>query len=196
MADRKTLNKLQFIDIDAEFRQVALSDLLAIEGLHDRTFGPGRFARTAYKIREGLPAISALCHVAELKGRIVAAVRMAPILIGGRPGAQLLGPLAVEPELKGLGIGRSLCERVILAARTIGCPLIVLVGDLPYYQRFGFFIVPRQQIELSGPVDPDRLLCLELVPGALNGFRGLVTADLASSIGGGNAGGPDAMNKS
>jgi len=160
-------------------RPVTATDVPAIETLHDRAFGPGRFARTAYRVRAGLPPFSPLCRLAERDGALVAAVRMAPVIIGECPGTQLLGPLAVEPALKGLGFGKALVPAVLLAARQAGDQLVLLVGDMPYYQRFGFAVAPRGKFDLGGPVDPARLLYLELKPGALANYGGQIMADYA-----------------
>jgi len=160
-------------------RAVNATDVSAIEALHARAFGPGRFARTAYRVREGLPAFSPRCRLAMSEGLIVAAVRMAPVQIGGEPGVQLLGPLAVEPPLKGQGIGKALVAEALEGAVEAGERLAILVGDLPYYQRFGFAIAPPGRFDLGGPVDPARLLYHELLPGVLTDYLGLVRADYA-----------------
>ena len=160
-------------------RQVTAGDVPAIEALHDRAFGPGRFARTAYRVREGLPPFSSLCRMAECEGKIAAAVRLAPIMIGGVGGAQLLGPLAVEPGLKGQGIGKALTIEALEAARRAGEKAVILVGDMPYYERFGFTVVPRGRFDLGGPVDPARLLYLELEAGSMLHYAGFVEADQA-----------------
>lgn len=157
-------------------RAVTAADIADIEALHDRAFGPGRYARTAYRVREGLPPYSSLCRLAEAEGKLLAAVRMAPISIGGAERAQLLGPLAVEPPLRGLGIGKRLAAEAMVSAREAGEQLVLLVGDLPYYGRFGFNVAPPGRFDLGGPVDPARLLYLELVPGALSRFAGAVFA--------------------
>lgn len=157
-------------------RPVAPADMPDITDLSRRVFGPGRFVRTAYRIREGTPDLSPFCRVAELHGRIVAAIRMTEITIGGRGGALLLGPLAVAPELANQGHGRRLIAESMDAAKQRGIELVLLVGDLPYYGRLGFVAVPRGQIALPGPVNPDRLLALELAPGALGHFHGAVAA--------------------
>jgi predicted N-acetyltransferase YhbS len=149
---------------------------MAIVGLHERAFGPGRFALTAYRIREGTPPLGPLCYVAELAGRLVASVRLTPIEIGGTGGALLLGPLAVEPGFVGKGHGRALIDTALAAARAAGFKLIVLVGDASYYGRFGFAVVRPGQIELPGPVDQARILALELDAGALGAFMGLIRA--------------------
>ena len=151
-------------------------DSAEIEALHARAFGPGRFTRTAYRVREGTPAFSPFCRVCLIDGRIVAAVRFTPILIGGKGGALLLGPLAVDPAFANRGHGRGLIGEALEAARAAGIALVVLVGDEPYYGRLGFRKIPHGQITLPGPVDPDRLLAAELVPESLAAFSGRVSA--------------------
>jgi predicted N-acetyltransferase YhbS len=149
----------------------------AISALHARAMGPGRFARTAYRVREGAEAdFSPFCRVALLAGRLVAAVRFTPIGVGGKEGALLLGPLAVDPSVANRGYGRGLVAQALENARAAGIALVVLVGDEPYYSRLGFRRVPPGQIVMPGPVDPDRLLAVELVPDALASFSGAVEA--------------------
>jgi predicted N-acetyltransferase YhbS len=157
-------------------RPVVAADLPAILALHARVFGPGRFVRTAYRIREGTPPVSRFCLMAILDGELVAAIRFTEVGIGGAAGALLLGPLAVEPRVAGQGYGKRLVADGIANARAAGVRLIVLVGDLSYYGRFGFVRVPAGQIMMPGPVDPARLLAAELVPGALASYRGTVSA--------------------
>lgn len=154
------------------------ADLPAVCELSAQVFGPGRFVRTAYRIREGTPDISPFCRVALKADRIIAAIRMTDILIGSRGGALLLGPLAVDPEFANLGYGRRLIAESLESARLAGRELVLLVGDMPYYGRLGFVPVPPGQIELPGPVNPARLLALELQPGALEHFQGAVVACL------------------
>ena len=163
---------------DIAIRHVLPEDLAQISALHARVFGPGRFTRTAYRIREGTPAISPYCRKALCDGRLIAAIRMTAVAIGGAPGALLLGPLAVEPELAGKGYGRRLIAEALAGSKDGGNHLVVLVGDEPYYGRFGFTRVPFGHIRLPGPVDPARLLAAELVPGALLQYRGLMTGVL------------------
>jgi predicted N-acetyltransferase YhbS len=151
-------------------RAIADADLAEIARLHARAFGPGRFARSAYRVREGSAPISPYCRVALLGNRIEAR-------IGATGGALLLGPLAVDPDHVNQGLGRRLIGEALEAARAGGIRLVVLVGDAPYYGRFGFAPVPRGQIALPGPVDPARILALELVPGTLADYRGLVSAE-------------------
>ena len=157
-------------------RPLTPADLPLVSHLHAKVFGPGRFARTAYRIREGTPAISSYCRAAVLGKRIIAAVRFTEIGVGATAGALLLGPLAVDPEFAGQGYGRALIAEALDDAKKAGVRLVVLVGDEPYYGRFGFRPVPPGQITLPGPVDPRRLLAAELSDGALASYRGGVAA--------------------
>jgi predicted N-acetyltransferase YhbS len=160
---------------DITTRAAVPADLPAITELSARVFGPGRFSRSAYRVREGTPAISPFCRVAMSGNRLVAAIRMTEVAIGAGRGALLLGPLAVEPELAGLGYGRRLIAESTAAAKAAGLQIVVLVGDLPYYGRLGFLAIPPGRIVLPGPADPQRILALELAVGALERFQGLVT---------------------
>jgi len=160
-------------------RQADPADGLEIASLHARAFGPGRFARTAYRLREGVAEFSPFCRVCRIDGRLVAAVSFSPILIGGKADALLLGPLAVDPDFANQGYGRGLVGESLNAARTAGVRLVVLVGDEPYYARLGFKRIPRGRITMPGPVNPDRLLAAELAPNALVDYTGAVSTDLA-----------------
>jgi predicted N-acetyltransferase YhbS len=154
-------------------------DVPAISALHQRVFGPGRFARTAYRVREARgdrSALSDFCHVAVRGNRLIASVTLTEVNIGGVPGALLLGPVAVDQEFAGQGFGRQLIADGIEDARTAGRSLVILVGDEPYYGRLGFQRVPPGQILLPGPVNPMRLLAYPLRDGAIEAARGLVTA--------------------
>jgi predicted N-acetyltransferase YhbS len=162
--------------VNAVMRAVRPEDGNEIAALHARAFGPGRFARTAYRVREAARAASPYCRVCLIDGRVIAAVRFTPIRIGGRGGALLLGPLAVDPGFANRGYGRGLVREAMDAARTDGLSLVLLIGDEPYYARLGFVRVPAGQIAMPGPVNPERLLAAELAPGSLATFRGLVTA--------------------
>ena len=157
-------------------RPVTPDDLPTIRALHARAFGPGRFARTAYRIREGTNEISRHCRVCLIDGSIAAAVRFTPVEIGGQGGALLLGPLAVEPAFANRGYGRGLVVRALDEAGKDGIALVLLVGDEPYYGKLGFQRVPRGRMALPGPVDYDRLLAVELKPGALAATSGDVRA--------------------
>jgi predicted N-acetyltransferase YhbS len=142
-----------------------------IERLNERVFGPGRFARTAYRIRETTAADPALSFVARVGTLLVGATTMTPIAIGVAP-ALLLGPLIVEPVFRSQGIGEALVKSSLEAAKAGGWKLVILVGDEPYYARMGFQRAPPGQISLPGPVDPERLLYCELDPGALAAAKG------------------------
>ena len=96
--------------------------------------------------------------------------------IGSKPGVLLLGPLAVDTAFANKGYGRRIVEDSFEAAAAAGCKLVLLVGDLPYYSRMGFIVVPPGQIQFPGPANPARILVRELVPGALGDYRGLVAA--------------------
>jgi predicted N-acetyltransferase YhbS len=155
---------------------ITAADAVAIGRLHAAVFGPGRFARTAYRIREGTPFASPFCRKAVQGDDLLATIRFTEIAIGGSAGALLLGPLAVAPAVTGQGHGKRLVAEGLETARHAGVSLVLLVGNEPYYGRFGFKPVPRGQILFPGPVDPARLLVVELTPNALAGMRGLVTA--------------------
>jgi predicted N-acetyltransferase YhbS len=157
-------------------RHTTPDDLPAIRDLQFRAFGPGRFARTAYRIREGLPLISRFCLVAMSCAELIAAIRFTEVRIGGVPGVLLLGPLAVEPAYAGLGHGKRLVAEGLANAKAAGMRLSVLVGNEPYYARFGFVRVQPGQICFPGPVDPFRILAAELAPDALASYHGLITA--------------------
>lgn len=152
-------------------------DLPAIKSLHEESFGPGRFARTAYRIREAARVPPAIALTAWDGAQLVGAIQFSAIRIGGMPGAALLGPLAVALPYKNQGCGLRLILDGMAEAKALGFALVVLIGDLPYYHRAGFAVLPRGQIALPGPVDPARLLATELTPDALSRFSGLVTAD-------------------
>jgi predicted N-acetyltransferase YhbS len=151
-------------------------DAAAIERLYERTFGPGRFARTAYRIREEIEHRRELSFTARIGTLLVGSVRQTPIRIGSTP-ALLLGPLTIEPPFRRHGIGKALIERALAAAREHGHRLVVLVGDVPYYGRCGFARIPKGQVTMPGPVDPARLLVAELVEGAFAGVKGRIRPD-------------------
>ena len=146
-------------------------DAEAIERLNSRVFGPGRYAKTAYRIRERGPANPGLSFVARVGTLMVGANAMTSIMIGDFP-ALLLGPLIVEPVFRSQGIGEALVTRCLSEAKAGGWKLVILVGDEPYYARMGFQRVPPGQIVLPGPVDPARLLYCELEADALSTAKG------------------------
>jgi predicted N-acetyltransferase YhbS len=167
-------------DLSLTILPEAADDALAIERLHERTFGPGRHAKTAYRIREGADHDLALSFTARIGTLLVGSVRLTPIRIG-TTGALMLGPLTIEPPFRDRGIGKVLIERALGAAREKGHRLVVLVGDEPYYTKCGFKRIPRHQATLPGPVDPARLLVCELAEGAFAGVSGAIEPDGGSA---------------
>jgi predicted N-acetyltransferase YhbS len=153
-----------------------------IDHINEEAFGPGRFARAAYKIREGGRHERALSFVAMRDGAVIASVRMTRIAAGeGR--ALLLGPLAVRPAFKNLGIGRRLVAIALEASEKAGAPAVLLVGDEPYYGPLRFKRVPRGQVSMPRPVDPDRILAVEIEADAVAKLTGEVChADHAKMI--------------
>src|ERR1700730_13614360 len=149
------------------------ADLAAIEKLDERAFCPGRFARSAYRRREGIEPDYRLSFVARVGTLLVGAIRMTPIFCGDRP-ALLLGPLTVDPPFRSSGIGEELVKTSLNAARLAVHDLVLLVGYMSYYGRMGFLPVPSKRLVFAGPVDPQRLLYCELVKGAFEGVTGKV----------------------
>ena len=158
----------------AEIRLQTPDDLPALKKLNEDSFGPGRFARTAFRVREGAAEEPRLNLCAVQDGSIIGAVQLTPIAIGGVGGALLLGPLIIEKAHNNQGHGLRLMLEGMARARELGYKLVILVGDLPYYARAGFAVTPPGRIVMPGPVDPARLLYAELVPGALEAYRGPV----------------------
>ncbi|MBO0734897.1 MAG: N-acetyltransferase [Methylocapsa sp.] len=160
-------------DLSLTLRPQTPADSAAIEKLEERAFGPGRFARSAYRLREGREPDYDLSFVARVGTLLVGANRMTPILCGDCP-ALLLGPLTVDPPFRLSGIGEELVKCSLNAARAAGHKLVLLVGDMPYYGKLGFMPVPPGRLVFAGPVDPERLLYCELVKGAFEGVEGRV----------------------
>jgi predicted N-acetyltransferase YhbS len=151
-------------------------DAMAIERLHERTFGPGRYAKSAYRLREGADHRLDLSFTARIGTLLVGSVWLSPIEIGTTK-ALLLGPLTVEPPFRERGIGHALIARALAAAKSAGHRLVVLVGDEPYYGKAGFKRIPKGRAVMPGPVDPARLLVCELTEGAFEGVAGLIRPD-------------------
>lgn len=155
-------------------RAESAHDIVARERLLDAAMGVARKTRTSERLREGNEATIAL--VAEdAEGRIAGSVRLWPVVAGSAGEGLLLGPLAVDPAAQGSGIGKALMRAAIAQARAAGHRFILLVGDAPYYARFGFSTAVTAQLDLPGPVDRARFLGLELTDGALDGATGLIT---------------------
>jgi predicted N-acetyltransferase YhbS len=163
-------------DISLTILPESKDDADAIERLHERTFGPGRYAKTAYRLREEVAHSVDLSFIARIGTLLVGSVWLTPIRIGASR-ALLLGPLTVEPAFRERGIGQALIARALKEADAKGHRLVILVGDEPYYGKCGFKSVPPGRLIMPGPVDPARLLVAELAPGAFDGVSGRVRPD-------------------
>jgi len=151
-------------------------DAAAIERLHERTFGPGRFAKTAYRLREQAAHRLDVSFTARTGTLLVGSVWLSPIRIGETK-ALLLGPLTVEPAFRERGVGLALIERALKEAKAKGHRLVILVGDEAYYGKSGFKPVPPGRATMPGPVDPARLLVAELEERAFEGVSGAIRPD-------------------
>jgi predicted N-acetyltransferase YhbS len=151
-------------------------DALAVERLHERTFGPGRYAKTAYRIREGVGHLFELSFTARIGSLLVGSVRLSSVLVGKTP-ALLLGPLTVEPPFRSRRVGTRLIKRALEESKAKGYKIVLLVGDEPIYTKSGFKKIPKGQVKMPGPVDPARLLVAELVPGAFDDVKGFIRPD-------------------
>jgi predicted N-acetyltransferase YhbS len=157
-------------------RNLNIQDRPLVAQLHAHVFGPGRFARSAYRVREAAPPLSPYCSGAFAGDHLIASVQLTPILIGGHGPHLLLGPLAVDPAYAGQGHGKALVAQALDAARANAFGCVILIGDMPYYGRFGFKPLRPGSITLPGPVNPARILAVELIPGALANAVGAITA--------------------
>jgi len=146
----------------------------AIERLLDIAFGPDRQDKTVYRLREGVAPAPGLSFVIENADGLAATLRFWPVALPNGAAALLLGPIAVRPDLAGKGYGKGLMRHGIAKARAAGWTAILLVGDEPYYGPLGFSRAAAEKLQLPGPVDPERFLAMELVPGALEGVAGMV----------------------
>lgn len=151
------------------------TDVSARERLLDRAFGKVRYRKTSERLREGrLPSDGLAFSATDAKGRLIGTIRLWDVVAGSGGTALLLGPLAVDCKSQGKGLGAALMTRALDEARARGHSAIILVGDAPYYARFGFTHGLVTDLHLPGPVDRNRFLGLELIPGALDGAEGLV----------------------
>ncbi len=149
-------------------------DWWEVEALYDLCFAPGRSALSSYRLREGVDPIAPLCLTArDADGILAGAVRNWPVLVGGKE-TVLLGPIAVHPTRQGEGVASLLMQRCLHKARALGWSRLMLVGDAPYYRRFGF--VRLQDVTMPPPTNPDRVLGVALAEGAWDGVIGAVTA--------------------
>ena len=159
-----------------KIRQEKIADFDAREALLDRAYGPSRFTKTSQRLREERLPASGLSFVATDRAMIVGSVRLWDVCAGPGKPALLLGPLAVAPEHRSNGVGGKLMKQAIAAARMRGHGAILLIGDAPYYQRFGFSAQKTGSLWMLGAYDQHRLLGLELQVGALDGACGLIGA--------------------
>ena len=154
-------------------RHERLADVAPREALLDEAFGDGRLRKSSQRLRDGRLPAEGLAFVATEAGRLVGTARLWDVACGGKP-ALLLGPVAVACDRQSEGIGTALIARAIDVARARGHAAIVLVGDAPYYGRFGFTAEKTGALFMPGPFERHRLLALELVPGALDGAAGVI----------------------
>jgi predicted N-acetyltransferase YhbS len=157
-------------------RQERPNDVEAREALLDAAFGDTRARKTSQRLRDGRLPAEGLSLIAADGRRVIGTARLWNVACGGARPALLLGPVAVESSCRNCGIGTALVRRAIAAARRLGHGAVILVGDAPYYSRFGFAAETAAGLKLPGPFERHRLLALELAPGALDGANGLVRA--------------------
>src|SRR6202163_1223763 len=156
------------------------SDVVAREALLDACFGDNRHTRTCQRLRHGRAPAQGLAFSAAAQGRLVGTLRLWHVSAGGVP-ALVLGPLAVDPSCRDLGVGAALMNHALTAAKARGHGAVVLLGDAPYYARFGFSGLKTTELSLPGPFERDRLLGLELRDGALDGAWGMIAPTRASA---------------
>jgi predicted N-acetyltransferase YhbS len=156
------------------------ADVAARETLLDTSFGANRHARTCQRLRDGQAPAEGLAFAAVQHGRLVGTVRLWHVRAGGVP-ALVLGPLAVDPACRKLGIGAALMRHALATAKARGHGAIILLGDAPYYARFGFAAEKTGELFLPGAFERERLLGLELREGALDGAWGMIAATAATA---------------
>lgn len=150
-------------------------DTPEVEALLDLCFGPGRTALSSYRLRDGVPPVPGLCLVLRDKSQVmIGAIRFWPVTVADQP-VLLLGPVAVHPTAQGEGLGGLLIREGLWRAGSQGWTRAMLVGDAPYYSRFGFHKLA--DVQMPPPTNPDRVLGLELEAGAWQGVKGQVTRD-------------------
>jgi len=149
------------------------ADVAMREALLDASFGENRHGRTCQRLRDGRAPAAGLALAAMREGKLVGTVRLWHVSAGGRP-ALVLGPLAVDPACRELGIGAALMQQALAAARARGHAAVILLGDAPYYARFGFSAANTGALSLPGPFERDRLLAIEFTIGALDGAAGMI----------------------
>jgi predicted N-acetyltransferase YhbS len=159
------------------------TDFAQREVLLNRAFGLKRFRKTSERLREDrMPAEGLAFTAASGTGRIIGTVRLWDIIAGSAGPSLLLGPLAIDARLRGRGVGKALIRHAINTAKVLGHESILLVGDAPYYAKFGFSPEHTRSLHLPGPVERERFLGLELVSEALDGAEGLISAAGAKAL--------------
>jgi predicted N-acetyltransferase YhbS len=156
------------------------SDVVAREALLDACFGANRHTRTCQRLRDGRAPAEGLALSVVRRGRLVGTVRLWHVSAGGKP-ALVLGPIAVDPGCRKLGVGAALMNHALSAAAARGHGAVILLGDAAYYQRFGFSADKTADLSLPGPFERERLLGLELRDGALDGASGMIAATGAAA---------------
>ncbi|HJZ21824.1 MAG TPA: N-acetyltransferase [Bradyrhizobium sp.] len=157
------------------------SDVVAREALLDACFGENRHARTCQRLRDGRVPAEGLAFSAVREGKLVGTLRLWHVSAGAVP-ALILGPLAVETGSRKLGVGAALMDHALAAADARGHRAVILLGDAPYYARFGFSADKTGALALPGPFERERLLGLELSEGALDGVTGMIVPSGAFSL--------------
>jgi predicted N-acetyltransferase YhbS len=172
-AFRKTQIALTSKAAPFAIRAERAADVAMREALLDASFGENRHGRTCQRLRDGRAPAAGLALAAVREGKLVGTVRLWHVSAGGRP-ALVLGPLAVDPACRELGIGAALMQQALAAARARGHAAVILLGDAPYYARFGFSAANTGALSLPGPFERDRLLAIEFQAGALDGAAGMI----------------------
>ena len=150
------------------------ADIAEREALLDAAFGPGRFAKSSERLREGRKPARGLALVAHCDGRLVGTLRLWSVVTATGHLCLLLGPLAVDADVRSLGIGAALMWQALHKAKLLGHRAVILVGDAAYYNRFGFAADKTGALRMPGPTERERLLACELLPDALTDARGLI----------------------
>jgi len=170
---RKTLVAPSPEPVPFAIRAERASDVAARETLLDACFGENRHLRSCQRLRDGRAPAEGLAFSAAHEGRLVGTLRLWHVSAGNVP-ALVLGPLAVDPSCRALGVGAALMRRALAAAEAAGHGAVILLGDAPYYARFGFSALKTGELSLPGPFERERLLARELRQGALDGACGMI----------------------
>jgi predicted N-acetyltransferase YhbS len=157
-------------------REETFRDTQAREALLDACFGPARFQKTCERLREGRMPAEGLSLVVDRSGEVIGTVRLWHVSAGPNRPALMLGPIAIDPSVQSLGLGGKLMREALACAAGLGHKAVLLVGDAPYYERFGFSTEKTGSLWMPGPYERHRFLALELEAGALDSARGLVSA--------------------